>query len=81
MTDHLAMTPADRRKKIRLLQEMVAKKKRDGDKAIHDVDRRGVGFALWDEAHAVRWALGYVERHVSLQTGELTISLEPEEVG
>ena len=80
MTGHLAMTPADRRKKIRLLQELRASLRRDGDRAVHDLCKKSVGFKLWDEAHAIRWALGYVEQHVNLETGKLTISLEPEEV-
>ena len=81
MTEHLAMTPTDRRKKIRLLQELGTRLKSSGDMAIDRVGTEVVGFKLWDEAHAIRWALGYVEQHVSLETGHLTISLdEPEEV-
>ena len=82
MTDHLAMTPTDRRKKIRRLQEMMARKQSDGNRAVHDHCKdSSVGFALWDDSNAICWALGYVERHVNLLTGELTISLdEPEEV-
>ena len=80
MTGHLAMTPADRRKKIRRLQKMMAKLKFDGDRAVHDLCKESMGFELWDDAHAIRFALGYVERHVNLQTGKLTIPLDAEDV-
>ena len=80
MTGHLAMTPTDRRKKIRLLRELGARLKSNGDQAAHAVSRGGMGFKLWDEAHAIRWALNYVERHVNLETGKLTIPLDAEEV-
>ena len=82
MTNHLAMTPADRRRKIRRLQEKSVRLKHDGDRAVHaHPQESGVGFTLWDEASDIRFALGYVARHVNLETGELTISLnEPEEV-
>ncbi len=34
--------------------------------------------ALWHQrAEAIGVALGYMEQHVNLETGELTISLEP----
>ena len=74
MTDHLAMTPTDRRKKIRLLQAEIETRKSQG---------RAYGPAseqAWALSHAIHWALGYVEQHVNLETGKLTISLEPEEV-
>ena len=80
MTDHLAMTPTDRRKKIRLLQELGVRLKASGDMNAHGVGRGDMGFKLWDEAHAIRWALNCVARYCDLETGKLTISLEPEEV-
>ena len=80
MTGHLAMNPTDRRKKIRLLQELGTRLKASGDMNVHGLGRENIGFKLWDEAHAIRFALGYVERHVSLETGKLTIPLDAEEV-
>ena len=80
MNAPLACTKTDRRKNIRLLRELGERLKSSGDMAVHGVSRGGAGFSLWDEAHAIRWALSYVERHVNLRTGELTIPLdEPEE--
>ncbi len=74
MTGHLAMTPRDRLKKIRLVQT-----------EIEDLKSKGRGYgaaseAAWQLAHAHRMMLGYTAQHVNLETGELTISLEPEEV-
>ena len=80
MTGHLAMTPTDRRKKIRLLRELRTRLKADGDRAVHGLGKENMGFKLWDEAHAIYWALGYVERHINLETGKLTIPLDAEEV-
>ena len=80
MTGHLAMTPADRRKKIRLLHGLRMRLKCSGDMNAHSVNPTNMGYQLWDEAYAIRWALDYVARHVDLESGKLTISLEPEEV-
>ncbi len=80
MTGHLAMTPTDRRKKIRRLTKMMTKKKSDGDKAVHGLNQTSTGLEMWDDAHAIRWALNCVARYCDLETGKLTISLEPEEV-
>ncbi len=75
------MTPSDRRKKIRRLTEMGERLKRDGDKIVHDTNASAsVGFALWDDARAIDFALGYIARHMDLQTGKLSIPLEDEEV-
>ncbi len=71
-----APTKTQRRKQIRLLRELRERLKRDGDMAVHSVGRQEIGFKLQDQAYAIRWALGYVERHVNLETGELTVSLE-----
>ena len=79
MTDHLAMTPTDRRKHIATLREMVANF--DAAAEGHGEENELCQAELWRcRAYAIRFALGYVERHVSLETGKLTISLEePEE--
>ncbi len=82
MTEHLATNKTDRRKRIRLLRELRERLKATAElranNAIAAEARKG--FALEDEAYAIRWALGYVARHVNLETGELTIPLhEPEE--
>ncbi len=71
-----APTKTDRRKQIRLLRKLRERLKRDGDMAVHGVGRQVIGFKLQDEAFAVGVALGYMARHVNLETGELTISLE-----
>ena len=72
---HLAMTPRERRKKIRLLQAESERLKSKG--RAYDPGSE----AAWDLAHAIRWALYYAARHVNLETGHLTIPLhEPEEV-
>ena len=81
MTGHLAMTPTDRRKKIRLLRELRVRLKASGDMSARGVGRGDMGFQLLDEAHAIRWALNCVARYCDLETGKLTILLdEPEEV-
>ena len=67
-------TKTDRLKKIRLVQTEIENLKSKG---------RGYGAAseaAWQLAHAIRMTLNYTAQHVSLETGELTISLdEPEE--
>ncbi len=74
-------TKTDRLKKIRLLRELRVRLKDSGDMNVNGLGYVvGIGFRLWDEAHAIRWALGFVEQHVNLETGKLTISLEPEEI-
>ncbi|KKN17817.1 hypothetical protein LCGC14_0961990 [marine sediment metagenome] len=47
----------------------------------HEEEEQPAQAELWyRRASAIRWALGYVGRHVNLETGELTIPLdEPEE--
>ncbi len=79
--ERLATTKTDRLKKIKLLQAMGEDLKYRGNIRANCVgeQKRAMGFKLWDEAHAIRWALSYVGQHVNLETGELTISLEPEE--
>ncbi len=77
MTARFATTKTDRLKQIRLLQELRARLKRDGDMAVHGIGRQEIGFKLQNEAFAVGVALGYMARHMNLETGELTISLEP----
>ncbi len=74
-----APTKTDRRKQIRLLQELRARLKRDGDMAVHGIGRQEIGFKMQDQAFAVGVALGYMARHMNLETGELTVSLEPAE--
>ena len=74
-------TKTDRLKRIRLLRELRVRLKDSGDMNVNGLGYGvGIGFRLWDEAHAIRWALGFVEQHVNLETGKLTISLEPEEI-
>jgi hypothetical protein len=53
----------------------------DGKADGHEEEKQEAQAELWyRRASAIRWALGYVGRHVNLETGELTISLsEPEE--
>jgi hypothetical protein len=79
MTAHLATHPADRRKYIATLREMVANFA--GTAEGHEDDEKLCQAQLWwRRACAIRWALNYVARHVD-ETGHLTISLdEPEEV-
>ena len=82
-TDAAATTKRERRKWIRRLQNMEKRSQSTGDRQVDSTDRsvRDKGYAAHDDAYAVRKALGYVERHVNLSTGELTISLsEPAEV-
>ena len=75
------MTPSDRRKKIRRLQKKSERLKHEGDKIVHDqCADPSVGFAKWDEGRDIDFALGYVARHMDLQTGKLSIPLEDEEV-
>ncbi len=73
-----APTKTDRRKQIRHLRELRERLKRDGDDKVHSMIAAVVskGFKLHDEAFVVGVALGYMARHVNLETGELTISLE-----
>ena len=80
--ERFVTTKTDRLKKIKLLQAMGEDLKYRGNIRANCVgeQKRARGFKLWDEAHAIRWALGWIERHVNLETGELTISLdEPEQ--
>ena len=82
MSEHLATTKTDRRKQIRILRERNARFQAEGDRKIHSQDPSisDQGYAAHDEAYAGRWALGFVARHVNLETGELTIPLsEPED--
>ncbi len=74
-----APTKTDRRKQIRTLKELRERLKRDGDMAVHGIGRQEIGYKLQDEAFAVGVALGYMARHMNLETGELTVSLEPAE--
>ncbi len=74
-----APTKTDRRKQIRILEELRERLKRDGDMAVHGIGRQTIGFKMQDQAFAIGVALGYMARHVSLETGELTVSLEPAE--
>ena len=82
MTEPATTTKVDRRKTIRILRELNDRFQAEGDRKIHSpnlvVARKG--YQAHDEAYAIRVALGFVGRHVNLETGELTISLsEPEE--
>ncbi len=46
----------------------------------HEEEEQPAQAELWHcRAKSIRWALGYVERHVNLETGGLTIPLEDEE--
>ena len=79
MTGHLAMTPTDRRKHIATLHEMIANFAAGAEG--HEEDEKLCQAELWWRREcATRFALGYVARHIDLETGKLTISLEPEEV-
>lgn len=81
MTEHLTITNTDRRKKILLLQAMGEYLKASGDPAVYGLTCGPAGFKLWDEAHAIRWALSYVQRHINLETGEIrAVNPEPLEV-
>ncbi len=75
-------TPTDRRNHIATLCEMVANFTAEAEG--HEEDEtlyEAAQAELWRRrAYAIIFALGFVEQHVSLQTGKLTISLEPEEV-
>ena len=75
MTEHLTITNTDRRKKILLLQAEIENLKHKGR-----ADGPASG-KYWDLAHAIRWALGYVQRHINLETGEIrAVNPEPAEV-
>ena len=83
MTEPTATTKTDRRKTIRILRELEKRLQYSGDQKINDANaaRARKGFRLYDEAYAIRVALGFMGRHVNMETGELTISLdEPAEV-
>ncbi len=73
-----APTKTERRKQIRLLQDLRQRLKDSGDMAVHSMVAAvaSKGFKLQDEAFAVGVALGYMARHVNLDTGELTVALE-----
>lgn len=80
--ERFATTKTDRLKKIRRLKAMAGEKKDTGDRRVHGgvSYRQTEGYDLLDDAHAIRWALRWIERHVNLETGELTVALhEPEE--
>lgn len=82
MTERIATTKTDRRKNIRLLRELRQHLKDTAQIRAHNAVAAEArkSFKLEDEAYAIRWALGWIERHVNLETGELTIPLhEPEE--
>ncbi len=74
-----APTKTDRRKQIRILKELRERLQRDGDMAVHGIGRQEIGYKMQDQAFAVGVALGYMARHMNLETGELTVSLEPAE--
>ena len=79
MTGHLVTGKKDRRRHISTLRLMVVNF--DAAAGGHEEEEELSQAELWwRRASAIRWALGYVARHVNLETGELTISLEPEEV-
>ncbi len=75
------MTKTERRKQIRRLQARADHCERCGEiKKNNSIAAEAAkSFADFDEAHDIRWALGYVERHVNLATGELTVALEDEQ--
>lgn len=81
MTEHLTITNTDRRKKILLLQALAEHLKYCGDiKANNAITAEArKGFKLYDEAHAILWALNdYVQRHINLETGEIrAVNPEP----
>ncbi len=74
-----ATTKTDRRKQVRLLQDLRQRLKDSGDDKVHSMVAAVAsrGFKLHDEAFAIGVALGYMARHMNLATGELTVSLEP----
>lgn len=79
MTGRLVTGKRDRCRHIATLCEMVT----NFDAAAGGHEEEGElsqAELWWRRASAIRYALGYVARHVNLETGELTISLEPEEV-
>ena len=82
MTEHLTTPNTDRRKNVRLLNGMAEHLKYCGDIKAHNalaVEARK-GFKLYDEAYAIRWALGYVQQHINLETGEIrAVNPEPGE--
>ncbi len=66
---------ADRRRHVSTLRLMVVNF--DSAAEGHEEEEQMVQAELWHRrASAIRWALGYVERHVNLETGDLTISLD-----
>ncbi len=73
-----APTKTERRKQIRLLQELRLRLKHDGDMAVHGIGRQEIGYKMQDQAFAIGVALEYMAQHVNLETGELTVSLEPD---
>lgn len=79
MTEHLAVTKAERRRHLITSRCMVDNfhSKAEG----YEEEEHWTEAELWHcRASTIHWLLGYVERHVNLETGELTISLsEPEE--
>ncbi len=79
MTSHLAMTPSDRRKHIATLHEMIANFAA-GAEGHEEVEELRQATLWWRRECAIRFALGYVARHVNLETGHLTIPLDAEEI-
>ena len=79
MTEHLAVTKAERFCHTETLRLMRINFNSAAEG--HEEEEQAAQAELWHRrASAIRWALGYVERHVNLETGELTIPLdEPEE--
>ena len=79
MTEHLTSTKDTRlgHAQTLLLMQINFKSKADG----HDDEEDWAQAELWyRRVNAIRVALGYMGRHVNLQTGELTVPLsEPEE--
>lgn len=78
MTSPFATNKTDRRRRVRLLRDLAEHLKHHGDDKVNNAlaDEARKGFRYHDEAYAIRWALDYVARHVNLETGELTVSLE-----
>lgn len=82
MTGPFATTKIDRRKHIRILQDRAAHCDHCATIKFNNnmASEAAKGFLDQKEAGAIRFALSFVERHVNLETGELTIPLdEPEE--
>ena len=78
MTGRLVTGKRDRRQHIATAREMVANF--DAAAGGHEEEKELSQAELWwRRASTIRWLLGYAGRHVNLETGELTISLEPEE--